>query len=45
MMGHGLIEKVVAPTDYLVDIPDFYKKMNDFDVQKVQAAAKSCRMG
>ena len=45
MMGHGLIEKVVAPTDYLVDIPDFYKKINDFDVQKVQAAAKSCRMG
>ena len=45
MKGHGLIKKVMAPTDYLVDIPGFYQKINDFDVEKVQAAAKSCRMG
>ena len=45
MLGHGLIKKTMKPTDYLVDIPGFYQKINDFDAEKVRAAAKSCRMG
>ena len=42
---NGLIKKTIPAADYLVDIKDFYKKINDFDANAVRAAAKTCSMG
>lgn len=45
MLSAGLIKKTIPAADYLVDIKDFYKKINDFDANAVRAAAKTCSMG
>jgi NitT/TauT family transport system substrate-binding protein len=38
-----LIDKKLAnPADYIVDVPDFFEKANDFDHAAVEAQAKAC---
>ena len=42
MKEAGLIAKTIDPKAYMVDIPDFYEKINRFDAAAIRAAAQSC---
>jgi NitT/TauT family transport system substrate-binding protein len=44
MLKAGLIPKAVDPQTYMVAIPDFYKRVNDFDAAAVSAEAISCHI-
>jgi NitT/TauT family transport system substrate-binding protein len=38
------IDKTMPARDLIVDIPDFYAKVNDFDVKAVEDSAKACKV-
>jgi NitT/TauT family transport system substrate-binding protein len=38
------INKTMPVKDLIVGIPDFYAKVNDFDVKAVEASAKACKV-
>ena len=38
------IDKTMPAKDLIVGIPDFYAKVNDFDVKAVEASAKACKV-
>jgi NitT/TauT family transport system substrate-binding protein len=38
------IDKTVPAKDLIVGIPDFYAKVNDFDVKAVEDSAKACKV-
>jgi NitT/TauT family transport system substrate-binding protein len=38
------IDKTMPAQDLIVGIPDFYAKVNDFDVKEVEASAKACKV-
>jgi NitT/TauT family transport system substrate-binding protein len=38
------INKTIPVKDLIVGIPDFYAKVNDFDVKAVEASAKACKV-
>jgi NitT/TauT family transport system substrate-binding protein len=40
----GIVKGTLPPTAYLASIPNFYEKINDFDVGTIQAAAKKCEV-
>jgi NitT/TauT family transport system substrate-binding protein len=42
MLRAGLIPKAVDPQTYMVTIPDFYRRVNDFDASAIQAEAVAC---
>jgi NitT/TauT family transport system substrate-binding protein len=42
MLKAGLIPKTIDPQTYMVNIPDFYTKINDFDAARIKAEAASC---
>jgi NitT/TauT family transport system substrate-binding protein len=44
MLKAGLIPKAIDPQTYMVAIPDFYKRVNDFDAAAVRAEAVSCHI-
>ena len=43
MVQAKLVSKKVPVEKYLVDIPDFYKKVNDFDADAVRRQAMECK--
>ena len=40
----GIVKGTVAPASYLASIPNFYDRINDFDPQVIQAAARNCEV-
>ncbi|MBR0724189.1 ABC transporter substrate-binding protein [Bradyrhizobium manausense] len=40
----GLIKKALPADTYLAAIPDFYARVNDFDVEAIRAAARNCEV-
>jgi NitT/TauT family transport system substrate-binding protein len=38
----GLIKATIPADTYLAAIPDFYARVNDFDADKIRAAAQKC---
>lgn len=40
----GLIKKALPAESYLTAIPDFYARVNDFDVETIRAAARNCEV-
>ncbi len=40
----GLVPGEMAPADMIVKIPDFLKRVNDFDADAVRADAKACKV-
>jgi NitT/TauT family transport system substrate-binding protein len=42
MVKTNQITHTIAPAGYAVDIPDFYRKANDFDAEAVKQAAIKC---
>lgn len=42
MLEAKLIDKTIPPATYLVNIPNFWQKINDFDAQAVRAQAANC---
>ncbi|MBM3521683.1 MAG: ABC transporter substrate-binding protein [Alphaproteobacteria bacterium] len=42
MKDAGLIQKTLDPKTYMIDIPDFYERINRFDAAAIRAAAASC---
>ena len=38
------IDKTMPAKDLIVGIPDFYAKVNDFDVKAVEESAKACKV-
>jgi NitT/TauT family transport system substrate-binding protein len=38
----GITNGSLQPDSYLVDIPNFYQRVNDFDADKIRAAARAC---
>jgi NitT/TauT family transport system substrate-binding protein len=43
MVDARQIDKPVAAKSMIVDIPDFFRKINDFDMKAVQDAAGACK--
>jgi NitT/TauT family transport system substrate-binding protein len=41
----GLIKQTLPANTYLTAIPDFYERVNDFDAEKIRAAARKCEVG
>jgi NitT/TauT family transport system substrate-binding protein len=44
LQASGLVHGALAPADYLLRIPDFYQKVNDFDADAVRDAARKCEL-
>lgn len=44
MKGAGVIKSDMPSKDLLVDIPNFYERVNDFDADAIRAAAKNCEV-
>jgi len=44
MLDAKLIDKLVPAPSMIVNIPDFFEKINDFDVKAVEADAKACKV-
>ena len=44
MKGAGVITSDMSSRDLLVDIPNFYERVNDFDADAIRAAAKNCEV-
>ena len=42
MVEAKLIEKTVPPATYMINIPGFWQKINNFDAQPIRAQAASC---
>ena len=40
----GLIKQILPADTYLTAIPDFYERVNDFDAEKIRAAARNCEV-
>jgi NitT/TauT family transport system substrate-binding protein len=38
----GITNGLLPPDSYLVDIPNFYERVNDFEADKIRAAARAC---
>ena len=43
MMDAKLIDKPVTAQSMMVNIPNFYEKVNDFDAKAIEADAKACK--
>lgn len=43
MMDAKLIDKSVTAQSMMVNIPNFYEKVNDFDAKAIEADAKACK--
>jgi NitT/TauT family transport system substrate-binding protein len=44
MLDAKLIDKPVAATGMIVNIPGFFEKINEFDVKAIEADAKACKV-
>ena len=42
MLEAKLISKTIAPESYLINIPNFWQKINNFDAQAIRAQAANC---
>jgi NitT/TauT family transport system substrate-binding protein len=42
LLRAGLIPKALPPETFMVGIPGFFEKVNDFDAAEIRAAAESC---
>jgi NitT/TauT family transport system substrate-binding protein len=42
MVDAKLIDKTLPPTSYLINIPGFWQKINNFDAQAIRAQAANC---
>jgi NitT/TauT family transport system substrate-binding protein len=38
------IDKIMPAKDLIVGVPDFFAKVNDFDVKAIEASAKACKV-
>jgi NitT/TauT family transport system substrate-binding protein len=45
LFDQGVIQKKVDPAGLIVDIPEFWKTVNDFDASEIEAMAKACSQG
>ncbi|PZW44904.1 NitT/TauT family transport system substrate-binding protein [Humitalea rosea] len=45
MLEAGLIQRAVDPATFMIGIPNFYEKINDFDAAAVRAQAQACTIG
>jgi NitT/TauT family transport system substrate-binding protein len=43
MLAAKQIDKTVPATNMIVGIPDFFTKVNAFDVKAIQESAKACK--
>jgi NitT/TauT family transport system substrate-binding protein len=44
LQASGLVHGALPPGDYLLRIPDFHQKVNDFDADAVRDAARKCEL-
>jgi len=42
MLGAKLIDRTIPPATYLTNIPDFWRKINNFDAQAIRLQAANC---
>lgn len=42
MQANGLVPRTIDPATYMITIPDFYARINDFDAAAVAASARAC---
>ncbi|WP_142850818.1 ABC transporter substrate-binding protein [Telmatospirillum sp. J64-1] len=41
----GIIKGEIPPQNYLLSIPDFEQRVNDFDAEEIRAKAQTCEVG